>query len=151
VRRKEKEISDLKEMEEIIAQTEICHVGLSDNNIPYIVPVNFGYKDKCIYFHCAREGWKLDIIRANRIVCVEFDSGHQMKISDTACEWGFKYNSVIGFGRANIIDDPNAKKEGLDIIMGHYSELSYQYKDEKIAGILIVKIEIDRLTGKKSN
>ena len=150
MRRTEKEIEDRAEMENVIAKADICRVGLSDNGIPYVVPVNFGYRDNCIYFHCAREGAKLDIISLNNNVCVEFDIDHEMRVDDVACEWGSKYRSVIGFGKAFIVDDREEKKRALDIIMGHYSDKSFTYRDDRVDGIYIVKIEIERMTGKKA-
>jgi nitroimidazol reductase NimA-like FMN-containing flavoprotein (pyridoxamine 5'-phosphate oxidase superfamily) len=150
VRRIDKEITDRAAIEAIIAKAEICHLGLCDNGIPYIVPVNFGYKDNCLYFHCAREGTKLDIIRRNSNVCVEFDTELEMRIDDVACEWGFKYKSVIAFGKADIIDGSDEKRQALDIIMGHYSDKSYSYLDKRIDGIYIVRIAIEKMTGKQA-
>jgi hypothetical protein len=90
------------------------------------------------------------MIRANNNVCVEFDTGRDMVISETACQWGFKYKSVIGLGRAVIIDNLDEKKKALDIIMAQYTNIAYQYADERVNEVLIVKIEFDSLTGKKS-
>ncbi len=150
MRRNDKAIKDFIEIEDIIKRAIVCRVALSDNKIPYIVPVNFGYKNQILFFHCAREGRKIDIIRQNSNVCVEFDIDHDLSVTDTACEWSFKYRSVIGFGKAEIIDNLEEKRAALDIIMNHYSNQNYQYKDEKIKNILIVKITLDTLTGKKS-
>jgi hypothetical protein len=150
MRRTDNEIKDRSETEEIIARADVCHIGLSDNGVPYVVPVNFGYRDGCIYFHCAREGAKLDIINRNNNVCAEFDIDHEMRVDDTACEWGFKYRSVIAFGKAYIIDDREEKKQALDIIMGHYSDKAFTYLDNRVDGIYIVKIVIDSMTGKKA-
>jgi nitroimidazol reductase NimA-like FMN-containing flavoprotein (pyridoxamine 5'-phosphate oxidase superfamily) len=148
MRRADKEIKDRGEMEAIIERAAICHLGLSKDDIPYVVPVNFGYRDGCVYFHCAREGAKLDFIRHNENVCVEFDTDLQMRVDDVACEWSFKYQSVIGFGKAHIIDDLDLEKRALDIIMEHYSDKTYAYVDSRVDGIMIVKIEIERMTGK---
>lgn len=150
MRRTEKEIKDRAEMEAIIAKAEICRVGMCDNGIPYIVPVNFGYRDGNIYFHCAREGSKLDIIARNNNVCVEFETDLEMRVDDVACEWGFKYRSVIGFGKAYIIDDREAKNRALDIIMGQYTDKTFTYKDNRVDGIYIVRIDVESMTGKKA-
>ena len=62
MRRKDKEIKDKKEIESIIKRAKVCRIALSDNNMPYIIPVNYGYKNNCIYIHSASEGKKIDII-----------------------------------------------------------------------------------------
>jgi nitroimidazol reductase NimA-like FMN-containing flavoprotein (pyridoxamine 5'-phosphate oxidase superfamily) len=150
MRRTDREITDRAEMEAVIKRAQICHVGLCDGDEPYIVPVNFGYRDNIVYFHCAREGRKLDIIRKNPNVCVQFDADREMVVDDVACEWSFKYESVIAFGKAAIIDDREEKKRALDIIMAQYSAKEFVYKDNRVDGIYIVKIEIERMTGKRS-
>jgi hypothetical protein len=150
MRRTDREITDRAELEEIIARAEVCRVGLCDNGIPYIVPVNFGYRDSCVYFHCAREGSKLDIIGRNNNVCVEFDTDLEMRVDDVACEWSFKYRSVIAFGKAYIVDDSEEKKRALDIIMAQYTNKAFTYRDNRVDGIYIVRIEIDKMTGKQS-
>ena len=78
MRRKEKEIKDRKEIISILQKAKICRIGLSENNKPYIVPMNFGYKEGCLYFHCANEGRKIGIIKKNNNVCFEIDTDHKI-------------------------------------------------------------------------
>jgi nitroimidazol reductase NimA-like FMN-containing flavoprotein (pyridoxamine 5'-phosphate oxidase superfamily) len=73
--------------------------------------------------------------------------------SETACNWGMKYYSIIGFGEANIIEDINEKKKALDIIMQKYSEnnaKSFEYSQSELDKIFVIKIKITEMTGKKS-
>ena len=62
MRRKDKEIKDKFEIETIINRAEVCRIGLSDDNMPYVIPVNYGYRNNCLYIHSASEGKKIDII-----------------------------------------------------------------------------------------
>ena len=66
MRRKDKEITDIKSIEKIIQKSKVCRLGLSLNDTPYIVPVCFGYRAKTLYFHSAQEGKKIDIIKKNK-------------------------------------------------------------------------------------
>jgi uncharacterized protein len=151
MRRKDKEITDMKTIEGIIKKATICNLALCQDNIPYIVPLNFGYKDGCLYFHSAKVGKKLDMIRENNNVCVEFDIGHRMNRRKSACDWSFDYKSVVGFGKAFLIDDQKGKRQGLEIIMNHYSKRKFKFLDEKIRNVLIIKIKISKMTGKTSD
>ena len=63
MRRREKEITDIKSIEKIMFKAKVCRLALTQDNTPYIVPVCFGYNSKVIYFHSAKEGKKIDIIR----------------------------------------------------------------------------------------
>ncbi len=151
MRRKEKEIQDINLIESLIEKAPVCRLGLSSNNMPYIVPLNFGYKDRCLYFHSAKEGRKISMIESNMNVCFEVDIEHELIEAEEACKWGMKYYSVIGFGKAFIVEDPEEKRKGLDVIMAHYSHSShYEYPESQLQNMLIIKVQIDQMTGKQS-
>lgn len=151
MRRKDKEIADRAEMESIIRESTICRLALADNEQPYIVPLSFGYKDNSLYFHSAAEGKKIDILRKNQNVCFEFDAGSEIKTGKAACEWGMKYRSVIGFGNASFLEDPDSKQAALDIIMQQYSDKSFAYSEKILKKTLVIKVEITHMTGKLSS
>jgi hypothetical protein len=151
MRRKDKEIADRAEMESIIRESTICRLALADNEQPYIVPLCFGYKDNSLYFHSASEGKKIDILRKNKNVCFEFDVGSKIKTGKPACEWGMKYRSVIGFGKASFLEDSDSKQAALDIIMQQYSDESFAYSEKILKKTLVIKVEITHMTGKQSS
>lgn len=151
MRRSEKEITDQSAIEAIIHASLVCRLALSDGDQPYIVPLSFGYQAKTLYFHSALEGKKIDIIKRNNRVCFEFDVNTEIKEAEKACKWGMKYQSVIGFGKAVLVENIAEKKKALNIIMNHYSDQKFQLPDEAIKKIAIIKIEIDKMTGKHSS
>lgn len=148
--RKDREITDIKEIEEILNRSNVIRMAVCDNNSPYIIPLNFGYKDKCIYIHSSKKGMKIDILKKNNIVSFEVDGDHELVLSDKACGFSMKYKSVVGFGKAYFISDSNEKKQALDIIMAHYSKGDFDYSLEQIEKIFIFRIDIQSMTGKKS-
>ena len=150
MRRKDKEVNDITTIESIIHRASVCRLGLCENKHPYIVPLCFGYKDNALYFHSAPEGRKLDILRKNNNVCFELDIDNDLVKAEKACDWGMKYKSVIGFGKAELIDDAEAKRKALDIIMDNYSDRSFEYPTEAVKSTVIIKVEIESMTGKKS-
>ena len=143
-------MTDTKEIDDIISRSAVCRLALSENNLPYIVPVCFGYRNGALYVHSAREGKKIDILRKNKNVCIAFDVDHELVKASSACTWGMKYRSVICYGTASLVDDDRTKREALDIIMEHYSTGSFVYDHRKLADSIIIKITIDSMTGKKS-
>ena len=70
--------------------------------------------------------------------------------SDKACSFTMKYKSVMGRGLATLIDDRAAKVKALDVIMRHYSKGEFSYDPARVDKTVIIKIEIQSLTGKKS-
>jgi len=150
MRRKEKEINDIAAIEDVLSRAKVCRLGLCENNWPYVVPLCFGYKDNALYFHCAGQGKKLDILRKNNNVCFEVDIDCEIIKADKACDWGMKYTSVIGFGKAVFVKDIESKRKALDIIMQQYSEKSFEYPANAIESIVVIKVEIESMTGKTS-
>lgn len=151
MRRKDKEIIDPLFLEKIINTASVCRLGLVENNIPYIVPLSFGYTERCLYFHSAPEGKKVDIIKVNPKACFEIDFGIEEIPSDSPCSWSMRYLSVIGFGDIRPIADVEEKKRALDIIVKHYARLNNNNLMLKsLAELAVFKLEIESMTGKKS-
>ncbi len=149
MRRKDQEITDISAIEDIIRKGQVCRLALSENGRPYIVPLCFGYKENNLYFHSAREGKKIDILRKNNNVCFEIDIDQELVKGKKACNCSMKYRSVIGFGKAEIVEEIDLKRRALNIIMQNYLEGFFKYPEESIKNILIIRVEIESMTGKK--
>lgn len=150
MQRKDKQINDIAAIEDILSKATVCRLGLCEGSRPYVVPLCFGYKDNTLYFHCAGQGKKLDILRKNNSVCFEIDIDCEIIKADQACDWGMKYKSVIGFGKAVFIKDVEQKQKALDIIMQQFSKDTFEYSTNAVENIWIIKIEIESMTGKQS-
>ncbi|AOY76809.1 pyridoxamine 5'-phosphate oxidase family protein [Clostridium formicaceticum] len=151
MRRSEKEVRDIAEIEEILKRADICRLGLCVDNIPYVVPMSFGYKNNCLYLHSAKEGKKIDIMKANPKVCFELEVDTELVKKDIACNWGMKFISIIGFGIVRFIEEKLDKKEALNIIMSQYSkDKTFEYRDEQIEAVTVIEIMITEMNCKKS-
>jgi len=150
MRRKEKEILDREEIESIIKKADVCRLGLSDKNIPYIVPLNFGYKENCLYFHTAKAGKKIDMIKTNNRVCFEMDIDHEVVRAENPCDWNMKFQSVIGYGRAFLLEDIDEKRQALDVIIEDYSGQTGEYAEKLVDRLAVIKVQIESMTGKKA-
>ncbi|TFG41620.1 MAG: pyridoxamine 5'-phosphate oxidase family protein, partial [Bacteroidia bacterium] len=141
------------EIEAIISQCDVCRIALVDDNVPYIVTMNFGYsfgEESKLFFHCAGEGRKIDIIRKNNFVCFEMDTDHDLKRGDKACDFSMKYRSVVGWGNIYFITDEEEKKEGLNSIMQHYTDqTAFTYNQNVINKTTVLKLIIRTMTGKR--
>jgi uncharacterized protein len=151
MRRADKEITDRIQINAIMEKTSCCRIALVDLNSPYIVPVNFTVSNNHLYFHSAKEGKKIDILRKNNQVCFEIDIEGEIVRGERACSWGIKYVSVIGFGQAFFIEDNIGKKNALDILMKKYAGRGgFSYTDDELDKIIIVDVKIQQITGKQS-
>ena len=150
MRRKDKEISDTSGIDAIIKTATVCRLGMVNGNKPYVVPLCFGIQDNVLYFHSALKGQKIDCIRNNPEVCFEFDLIAEPKESEEPCSWSMNYQSVIGFGKAVFVEDPNEKHKALGIIMAQYSEKQFEFPENKLKATTVFKVEIEGMTGKQS-
>jgi nitroimidazol reductase NimA-like FMN-containing flavoprotein (pyridoxamine 5'-phosphate oxidase superfamily) len=150
VRRTENEIRDRAAIEDIIARAPVCRLALSDNGEPYIVPMNFGYRDGVLYFHGAASGKKIDIIGRNSRVSFEMEVDIAIVESDVPCNWSMRYRCVVGSGTASIVEDPEEKRRAIGIIFAHYARRFAAVPDVKVRRAAVIKVVIDRMTGKQS-
>ena len=148
MRRNEREITDRKEIDDIIRRCRVCHLAMCVDGQPYIIPLNFGYDGRFLYFHTAPEGRKINIIKGNNRVSFEFDILHDIVTAEQACKWGAKYESVMGSGTAEIVDDLDAKKEALEWIMRQYGNGAWDFKEEILKKTLVLRVRILEISGK---
>lgn len=148
MRRNEREITDRKDIDDIIRRCRVCHLAMCDEGQPYVVPLNFGYDGRFLFFHTAPEGRKIDIIKRNNRVGFEFDILHDIVTAEQACKWGAKYESVMGSGTAEIVDDLEAKKEALEWIMRQYGNGTWDFKEEILKKTLVLRVRILEISGK---
>ena len=105
MRRKEREITSIDAIEKTIKSANVCRIGLVDGDEPYVVPVCFGYERGGLYFHGALEGRKTGLIKKSKKVCFEIDTDVEVVASEKPCSWTVKFRSVIGTGRAFILEN----------------------------------------------
>ena len=149
IRRKDKEITESREIEAVIRKATVCRLGLVDRDESYIVPVNFGYERNTIYFHSALEGRKVELIKRNNKVCFEIDTDVAIEKTDKS-NCSVKYRSVIGRGKACILESNEEKLRGLKAIMRQCTGGEYSFSEERLDSVLVVEIKIENVTGKQS-
>ena len=151
-RRSDKEIIDMAEIHKILENGLFCHIALLEGGKPYIVTMNYGYSENALYLHAAPEGRKMEAIRKHPEVCFQVITGSKLQTGSIACEdWTIKYRSVVGYGQASLIYDPEEKKKALDILMGQYTSRGpFIFPDESLEGTAVIKIHVTSLSGKKS-
>ncbi len=150
MRRHEKQIRSRSEMEKIINRSKVCRLAMTDGDKPYLVPLCFGYRDGSIFFHSAQQGKKVDILKSNPNVCFAFDIDQEVTAAERACGWSMKYRSVVGFGKARMVEEGNDKRKALEIIMENYSAGEHSFDDSEVSSVLIIRVDIEEMTGKKS-
>lgn len=120
-----------------------------DDGYPYAIPINFYYdaEKSQIYFHCAKEGHKIDAINNCDKVCITTWTAGEPVEND----WSFYVDSVIVMGRAHLISDEEHKIEVARKFAYKYypTEEEADIEIEKDgARVQMVEIEIEHMSGK---
>ena len=151
MRRTDKEIRSREEIDAIIRGSDVCRIAMAIENVPYIVPVSFGYDGESIYIHTAKEGKKINYFKNSNDVCFEFERNVKLfRNQEHACKWTFSYESVIGFGKIHELESLEQREIGLNKIMFQYSGKDWVFGEDQLKNICVWKIEITSITGKKS-
>lgn len=119
---------------------------------PYITPLNYVVWGGKIYFHCARQGRKLDNIAANDKVCFEVSRTEKYYFSERPCSCGTRYVSVLVFGTAGLVNDEAVKIRVLTLLTEKYTGArSVQPIDAAMAaGCCVVEITAEEISGKRN-
>lgn len=152
MRRKDRNVTDINEIKLVFEESNVARVGFVDSHGLYIVPLNYGYELNddnkfTLYMHSAKEGRKISAIK-NAVdgkldVTVLLDCGHALVPGEIACDYGYLFKSVMGQGKATLVDDLEEKKKGLNLLMKHYTEKEFGFNEQMVASVEVIKIVLD--------
>lgn len=150
MRKKQREITDIDAVLNVLDQCQTIRLGLTGDRFPYVVPLSFGWErvgEKIfVYFHCAKEGKKIDLIAKNNAVCLEADvlNGYVRTEKSVTAD----YKSVVAFGYAERVCGAEAV-HGIELLLAHCGVEGYSAKDCVLTDIVAVyKITVEEITGK---
>ncbi len=154
MRRKDREVTDINEIIEIIKSCKTCHLGIMDEKFPYVVPLSVGYDlnedNVTLYFHCAKEGKKIELLKKNNQVSFEMcNEGKPVFAEKTPCNSGYYYSSVMGNGKAIFIDDYEEKAHALTRIVFHQAGFKSHFTKEQANAVCVFKVNVENISGKK--
>lgn len=146
--RKSNRAIDLNEAKEVLKKGEYGILSyINEEGAPVGIPLNYAWLDNALYFHCAREGEKLDGIRNNK--SVSFTVVGQTEVLPD--QFSTKFESVILHGEAVLLEGQE-KQMALESLIEKYSPDFHPQGMKYIASALddteAVKIEVLKISGK---
>lgn len=148
MRRKDREITDRKEILDIINSAKVMRIAFFDEEYPYVLPFNFGYEEKdgrlYFYIHTATEGRKNTLIGRNNKVAFELDICHDYVQGSTTS----LYESVVGNGTMTEIIDTEEKLSALSLILKQYGEITYKADSSCAARTRVHRLSVNEISGK---
>lgn len=150
--RRERQVTDEAFIRHILDTAKIVHLGMVDGDEPYVVPMNYGYVLEegklTLYLHGARRGRKIDVLRENPKVFFEMECDVRPFTNEVACKYGMAYSSLMGNGRAVIVENVAEKQKSLTLLMQTQAKKTFAFT-EKLADVVgVIRIDVERFTAK---
>ncbi|MDR0518835.1 MAG: pyridoxamine 5'-phosphate oxidase family protein [Clostridiales Family XIII bacterium] len=164
MRKSDREVKSIEKIKAVIDGCDACRVGLPTEGAPYVVPLNFGYElcggdgageaKLTLWFHCATEGRKLDLIDAfgsggECAAGFEMDTDHELVVGKSSCDFSMKYKSVIGTGVIRRAADAEEKLHGLKAIMAHYGGDGLPFNEAILARTCVLRLDASEFACKR--
>jgi len=153
MRRSEKKIENQEEIIDIIKGQKYLTMAMCKDGEPYLVTLNYGFDEEelIFYFHCAKEGKKIDFLEGNNKVYGQIldDLGYR----EGRCD--HSYRSVHFQGCVSFLDDEEEKKEALCLMVEQLEEEPERVKSRMVGkadlgGVKVGQIKVETLSGKES-
>jgi len=144
-------IHDRNEIDSILKQCKTCFVAMSENDFPYVLPMNFAMDGDRVILHSAQHGRMWETIRKNPNVCINWTLGEELAWQDeqVGCSYRVKSKSVIIEGTAEIVEDMKEKERIIRQFMTQYSELPFKFSEPAIRNVGILLVPISKISAKE--
>lgn len=150
MRRNDREL-DFSAILSLLDRCRIVRLAMLDGQEPYIVPLNYGYTCSngqiTLYCHSAKEGRKLDVMRANPLVGFEMDTDYLLQEHEEACHHSNLFSSLIGTGEFELLLG-DAAKNALSVLMHHQTGRSFTFTDAQAGSVAVFAIHVKAISGK---
>ena len=154
MRRREKEVTDKVELVRVLLKARHITIAMCDEDGPYLATLTHGYDEEqnAIFFHCAQQGRKVDALKRDSRIWGQalIDLGYV----DGSCD--HLYETTQFRGTVTFVDDLEEKRRAL-VIMVNKTErdpktvIHEQITDDSLRNVNIGRIDIDIMTGKRSD
>lgn len=140
----------------ILDHCKILHLGLATEDLPYVVPVHYGYDESTdghytIYVHGTDDGKKASLLNSLDRISFETDSGHNgvTYTPPATSAFGPAYYSAMGDGKVTALSDPSEKLHALRTLIKHYvRDIPVAIHKQDVAHVAVWKISVDNITGR---
>ncbi len=150
MRRSERRIEDPAEVSEVLEKARTLVLGIADEEAPYLVPLCYGHEADRLYIHSGPGGTKMELLARSPMVSFAAVEEPVIRGGPASCSFSARSRSVVGYGRARVVTDPEERVRGLDAIMRHYAPPPYSYDPGKLEKTVVLAIDIRAMQGKRT-
>jgi len=153
MRRSDREVTESDQIIEILDDNKIIFVSFTDQDYPYVIPLNYGYEwvdDQLVfYFHSAVAGKKLELLKRSNKVGFALGKEGAYIFGQSDCDTGVMFESVVGCGQIHIIDDEQQASHALANLYKHQVDREAAFSKQQIERVLVYKLVVEGFSGKR--
>ena len=144
-------ISDRAEIDAVIRACKTCYVAMSDENQPYVLPMNFALEGNTVILHSAQSGRMWETLKKNPRVCINWTLGEELAWQDESvgCSYRVKSKSVNVEGSVEFIEDYDEKYRLMQITMAQYSDREFKFSRPAILNVGIIRVKIEKISARE--
>ena len=150
--KREFKITDEAQIRGILDTAKVLRVGIAVDNVPYIIPMNYGYTLEegklTLYLHSAVKGGKLELLGKNPDICFELDCDYRPFEGVLPCQYGLGYSAVSGRGRAVIVEDVGEKMEAMSVLMKTQTGKDFVFNERLVSIVSVIRVDVSEYTAK---
>lgn len=164
MRRKSRAVTSLPQIMQLMRSIKVCRLALPDQGHIYLVPLSLGFicdeqaQDMTLYFHSAKAGRKIDIIRAGiesgqgLLAAFEMDGHYEVEPADKACQYSAEFHSIMGEGLVDLVTDTEEKLLALQCIMQQQTGRdgkSFEFGEAGVKSVEVIRVKVQWLSCKE--
>lgn len=149
MRRDEREITDPADIDAILTQERVMYIALSSDNVPFVLPVFYVWNGTSLYFHSARSGSKIAIMKKNPAICFAISHYGGVVEDALACNYEARHRTVIGTGQVHFVQDDAEKIAMLHQLMAGFSDKTFTFPSANLTATQVIRIDIASMKGKQ--
>ncbi|MBR5337754.1 MAG: pyridoxamine 5'-phosphate oxidase family protein [Lachnospiraceae bacterium] len=153
--KRETEITEQIEIVHILDSCKYLHLGVSVNDLPYVVTLNYGYEwdedgHLVLYLHTSRKAHLLDIISKNYNCAFSMECNVEPFFGPIPCRNGMTYESIMGSGKIKLLESTEERIHGLMYIMKAQTGKDDFVFDERLVSIVcVMRVDVEEFKAKK--
>ncbi|SFU16469.1 hypothetical protein SAMN05192562_107151 [Kosakonia arachidis] len=149
MRRDERALTDPQALDAILQAGRVMYIALASADMPFLLPVFYVWDGTALWFHSARAGSKIDIMRQNANICFAVSEYGGIIEDDLACNFEARHRTVIGVGKTYFVDDEAEKVTMLHCLMARFSDKRFHFPAANLKATQVIRIDITSMKGKQ--
>lgn len=143
---------DRQTIYQILDEGLVCHIGFIANSQPFVIPTAYGRIADRLYIHGSPASRMLRTLKEGIDLCVTITLLDGLVLARSAFHHSMNYRSVVIFGRATVVENPEEKIVALQAFTEHvvsdrWSEVRQPTRQE-VAGTLVLSLPITEASAK---